>query len=137
MGAKSSLSVDMSKTYLYWAEHNLMHNEQSIKESAQHQFLQADVLDWLSKESENPKATFDVIFLDPPSFSTSKRMEGTLDIQRDHVALINQTMKLLNPGGTLVFSNNLRKFKLDTEALADLNIENITQKNDAKRFSKK
>ncbi|WP_321326425.1 bifunctional 23S rRNA (guanine(2069)-N(7))-methyltransferase RlmK/23S rRNA (guanine(2445)-N(2))-methyltransferase RlmL [Thiomicrorhabdus sp.] len=136
MGAKSSLSVDMSKTYLYWAEHNLMHNEQSIKDSAQHKFLQADVLDWLSKESENPKATFDVIFLDPPSFSTSKRMEGTLDIQRDHVALINQTMKLLNPGGTLVFSNNLRKFKLDTEALENLSIENITQKTMPRDFQR-
>ena len=136
MGAKSSLSVDMSKTYLYWAEHNLAHNMSHNKDSAEHKFLQADVLDWLSKESENPSATFDVIFLDPPSFSTSKRMDGTLDIQRDHVALIEQSLKLLNPGGTLIFSNNMRKFKLDEAALENCNIENITHKTMPKDFQR-
>ncbi|BCN94003.1 ribosomal RNA large subunit methyltransferase K/L [Thiomicrorhabdus immobilis] len=133
MGAKSSLSVDMSKTYLYWAEHNLMHNK---ADTSHHKFKQADVLDWLKTESENPTEKFDVIFLDPPSFSTSKRMEGTLDIQRDHVTLVNQALALLNPNGVLIFSNNLRKFKLDNEAFSNVNIENITQKTMPRDFQR-
>lgn len=133
MGAKSSLSIDMSKTYLYWAEHNLRHNDCDL---GLHKLKQADVLEWLKQESENPTQTFDVIFLDPPSFSTSKRMEGTLDIQRDHVALINQALRLLNPGGQLIFSNNMRKFKLDTEAFTKVTIENITQKTMPKDFQR-
>ncbi|MGC9386174.1 MAG: bifunctional 23S rRNA (guanine(2069)-N(7))-methyltransferase RlmK/23S rRNA (guanine(2445)-N(2))-methyltransferase RlmL, partial [Hydrogenovibrio sp.] len=99
------------------------------------------VLEWLDKEtdgsSKSPSETFDVIFLDPPSFSTSKRMEGTLDIQRDHVDLIAKTLRLLAPGGHLVFSNNLRKFKLDAAAFADdWAIENITQRTLPKDFAR-
>ncbi len=133
LGATSSLSIDMSKTYLYWAKHNLMNN--GVDES-KHLLKQADVLDWLETESENPTQGFDVIFLDPPSFSTSKKMEGTLDIQRDHVTLIQQAMMLLNPGGQLVFSNNLRKFKLDKDALDDLSIEDITRKTMPRDFER-
>ncbi len=133
LGASSSLSIDMSKTYLYWAKHNLMNN--GIDES-KHRLKQADVLDWLEKESQAPTEGFDVIFLDPPSFSTSKRMEGTLDIQRDHVTLIEQAMRLLNPGGQLVFSNNLRKFKLDKEALDGISIEDITRKTMPRDFER-
>ena len=69
---------------------------------------------------------FDLIFLDPPSFSTSKRMQGTLDIQRDHVDIIQATMRLLEPGGRLIFSNNLRRFRLDLEALAPFEISDIS-----------
>ena len=133
LGASSSLSIDMSKTYLSWAKYNLMNND--VDES-KHLLKQADVLDWLETESENPTQGFDVIFLDPPSFSTSKRMEGTLDIQRDHVTLIQQAMKLLNPGGKLVFSNNLRKFKLDKDALEDISIEDITRKTMPRDFER-
>ncbi|VAW48555.1 23S rRNA (guanine(2445)-N(2))-methyltransferase / 23S rRNA (guanine(2069)-N(7))-methyltransferase, partial [hydrothermal vent metagenome] len=133
LGATSSLSIDMSKTYLYWAKHNLMNN--NVDES-KHLLKQADVLDWLETESENPTQGFDVIFLDPPSFSTSKRMEGTLDIQRDHVTLIQQAMKLLNFGGMLVFSNNLRKFKLDKKALEGITMEDITRKTMPRDFER-
>ncbi|QCU90750.1 bifunctional 23S rRNA (guanine(2069)-N(7))-methyltransferase RlmK/23S rRNA (guanine(2445)-N(2))-methyltransferase RlmL [Thiomicrorhabdus sediminis] len=132
-GAKSSISVDLSKTYLAWGRKNLMLNG---FQDAQHELIQADVLEWLRTQSEQPQQTFDVVFLDPPSFSTSKRMEGVLDIQRDHVALIEQAMKLLNPGGELIFSNNLRKFKLDNEALADLLVDNITQQTMPKDFQR-
>lgn len=132
-GAKSSLSVDMSKTYLYWAKHNFMCNR--IDED-RHKLLQADVLDWLQNEAKSQKNQYDVIFLDPPSFSTSKRMEGTLDIQRDHVELIRQTMALLKPGGELVFSTNLRKFKLDLDAFAGVPIHNLTQKTMPKDFER-
>lgn len=122
-GAKNSLSVDMSKTYLYWAKHNFMTNTIDLRH---HQLLQEDVVAWLKNP---PKMEpFDVIFLDPPSFSTSKRMEGVLDIQRDHVELIGQAGALLAEGGVLVFSNNMQKFKLDTDALSRWKIEDITRK---------
>jgi 23S rRNA (guanine2445-N2)-methyltransferase / 23S rRNA (guanine2069-N7)-methyltransferase len=137
-GCKGSLSLDMSKTYLYWAKHNFMCND---IDERQHRLQQENVLEWLDKQtdgsSKTPSETFDVIFLDPPSFSTSKRMEGTLDIQRDHVDLIRKTLTLLAPGGRLVFSNNLRKFKLDQAAFADdWAIENITQRTLPKDFAR-
>ncbi len=126
-GCKSSLSLDMSKTYLYWAKHNFMNN--NIDE-AKHRLKQENVIEWLETESTAAGATkYDVIFLDPPSFSTSKRMDGTLDIQRDYVDLIFKALSLLANNGKLVFSTNLRKFKLDSSQFEDNYIvENITQK---------
>lgn len=121
-GAAATTTVDMSKTYLAWAERNLRLNGFS---GPAHEFVQANCLEWIR---HNPyRREFDLIFLDPPSFSTSKRMEGTFDVQRDHVALITDTMKLLAEDGTLVFSNNLRRFRLDQAALADFVIEDITR----------
>jgi len=120
-GCKSSLSLDMSKTYLYWAKHNFMCND---IDERKHVLQQEDVLKWLETATQNPKDLFDVIFLDPPSFSTSKRMDGTLDSQRDHVDLIRKTLKLLTPQGKLVFSTNLRRFKLN---LADLAFEGVVE----------
>ncbi|GAB1259579.1 bifunctional 23S rRNA (guanine(2069)-N(7))-methyltransferase RlmK/23S rRNA (guanine(2445)-N(2))-methyltransferase RlmL [Aurantivibrio plasticivorans] len=117
-GASSSVSVDMSRTYLRWAEKNFRTN----KLSDRHELVQADCLAWL-KACREP---FDVILLDPPSFSNSKRMDEVLDIQRDHVSLIKRCMELLNPKGTLVFSNNLRSFKLDNEALDKFDVSDIT-----------
>ena len=119
-GAKSSLSVDMSNTYLDWAQRNFELNSLS---SSKHQLLRADCLKWLEEDSQ----TFDVIFLDPPTFSNSKKMESVLDVQRDHPELIRQAMAKLNPEGTLVFSNNFRKFKLDELTSRQFNCENITQ----------
>ncbi len=133
-GAKSSLSLDMSKTYLYWAKHNYLNNN---VDQQQHLLKQVDVIDWLATESLAPEQKFEVIFLDPPSFSSSKRMDGTLDIQRDHVNLINQSLALLAEGGKLVFSNNLKKFKLNVAAFEDLwHIENLTQKTLPKDFAR-
>lgn len=97
--------VDLSNTYLNWAEANFKLNELDYRK---HQFIQADCLEWL----QVTKDRFDVIFLDPPSFSNSKRMADTLDIQRDHEELLAAAMNLLAPGGTLYFSTNLRSFKL-------------------------
>jgi 23S rRNA (guanine2445-N2)-methyltransferase / 23S rRNA (guanine2069-N7)-methyltransferase len=119
-GAKSSLSVDMSNTYLDWAQRNFELNSLS---SSKHQLLRADCLKWLDEDSQ----TFDVIFLDPPTFSNSKKMESVLDVQRDHPELIRNAMAKLNPEGTLVFSNNFRKFKLDELTSRQFNCENITQ----------
>ena len=119
-GAKSSLSIDMSNTYLDWAQRNFELNSLS---SAKHQVLRADCLKWLEEDSQS----FDVIFLDPPTFSNSKKMESVLDVQRDHPELIRQAVTKLNPGGTLVFSNNFRKFKLDELISRQFSCENITQ----------
>ncbi len=115
-GARSSLSIDMSKTYLAWAGRNLALNALSGRD---HELLQADCLEWL-RQTPAPGAQnkFDLIFLDPPSFSNSKRMEGILDVQRDHAELISLCMQRLAKEGVLVFSNNLQKFKLD-ESLAN------------------
>lgn len=114
-------NVDLSNTYLKWAEDNFKLNG---LESSRHQFVQADCIEWL----KSSKDKFDVIFLDPPSFSNSKRMKDVLDIQRDHVMLINLARRLLNEGGILYFSTNLRYFKLDPDLVNDENIHNITSK---------
>ena len=119
-GAKSSLSIDMSNTYLDWAQRNFELNSLS---ASKHKLLRADCLKWLEDDSQS----FDVIFLDPPTFSNSKKMESVLDVQRDHPELIRQAMAKLNPEGTLVFSNNFRKFKLDQLTSRQFSCENITQ----------
>jgi len=131
-GCKQSLSLDMSKTYLYWAQHNFWANK---VDEQKHLLQREDVLKWLETAAGEQKQVFDVIFMDPPSFSSSKKMDGTLDIQRDHPVLIEQALKLLSSKGKLVFSNNLRKFKLDKQAFEETwEIENITQKTMPKDF---
>ncbi|MEL7292301.1 MAG: bifunctional 23S rRNA (guanine(2069)-N(7))-methyltransferase RlmK/23S rRNA (guanine(2445)-N(2))-methyltransferase RlmL [Pseudomonadota bacterium] len=109
-GAKSTTTVDMSNTYLEWAKENMKLNGQLGR---QHRFEQADCLQWLEKST----AQFDLIFIDPPTFSNSKRMEQSFDVQRDHIQLMTQLKRLLRAGGTIVFSNNKRHFKMDLEAL--------------------
>jgi len=109
--AASTLSIDLSNTYLDWAERNLARNDVP---RGRHELLRADCLQWLAEET----ARFDLILLAPPTFSTSKSMEHTLDVQRDHVELLRATLRRLAPRGTLYFSVNQRRFKLDDEALA-------------------
>ncbi len=120
-GAASTTTVDLSTTYLDWARRNMEINGFS---GPRHRFVEADVLVWLKKE----RTRYGLIFLDPPTFSTSKSMTGTLDIQRDHVGLIRDAIALLEPSGTLVFSNNFKRFKIDSESLAPLQVEDITSK---------
>lgn len=122
-GAKSTTTVDMSNTYLEWAKENMKLNGQVGR---QHQFLQEDCLKWL----ESAKGHYDLIFIDPPTFSNSKRMSQTFDVQRDHIQLITHLKRLLTTDGTIVFSNNKRHFKMDLEALTELglNAENISSK---------
>ena len=112
-------NVDLSKTYLNWAEDNFRLNKLNL---AKHQFVQFDCLEWLKKTRDR----FDVIFLDPPSFSNSKRMTGTLDIQRDQLSLIESAMRLLNPEGILYFSTNLRQFKLAPQLSEKYKVKDIT-----------
>jgi 23S rRNA (guanine2445-N2)-methyltransferase / 23S rRNA (guanine2069-N7)-methyltransferase len=113
-GATSSVSVDLSNTYVEWARRNLALNGMSEDE---HRVRRAEVSAFLEKAAQEDER-FGVVFCDPPTFSTSNAMEGTLDVQRDHVRLVVAAAALLAPGGTLVFSTNLRRFKLDAEALA-------------------
>lgn len=120
-GARSSVSVDMSNTYIQWSRKNFQIND---VDERKHQLIQEDCLVWL-KSCRQP---FDIIVLDPPSFSNSKRMQDVLDIQRDHVTLIKRCMELLTPGGCLYFSNNLRSFKLDVEQLQKFSIKDISEK---------
>ncbi|PCJ50550.1 MAG: bifunctional 23S rRNA (guanine(2069)-N(7))-methyltransferase RlmK/23S rRNA (guanine(2445)-N(2))-methyltransferase RlmL [Gammaproteobacteria bacterium] len=105
-GASSTLTIDMSNTYLQWAEDNMLLNNFSVWNN---KFLKANCLEWIKTADQK----FDLIFLDPPSFSNSKSMDGNLDIQRDHKYLIEKTMELLADDGTLIFSTNRRGFKLD------------------------
>jgi len=122
-GARSTTTVDMSRTYLEWAERNLRLNGLTGRP---HRLLQADVLGWLRDADEQ----FDLIFIDPPTFSNSKRMEDTFDVQRDHLKLMADLKRLLRKGGTIMFSNNKRGFKLDSDGMAKLGLkaEEITQK---------
>ncbi len=119
-GALSTTTVDLSRTYLDWARRNMELNGIG---GLGHELIHADCLDWLRQVEGRRR--FDLIFLDPPTFSTSKRMEETLDIQRDHVALIWAAVQLLEPRGLLIFSNNLRRFRMDIDALPELDIVDI------------
>ncbi len=120
-GAATTTSIDMSRTYLEWARRNMEVND---FRGDVHRFVQADCLAWLA---EDDGARYDLIFLDPPTFSNSKRMAEEFDVQRDHVGLIRQSVARLAEGGLLLFSNNFRKFKLDSAALADLSVTDITK----------
>ncbi len=137
-GAKSTTTVDLSKTYIEWARKNL--NLNGLSSPYQHRFIQADVQLWLEGESSRDQIKqYDLIFLDPPTFSNSKRSENSFDIQRDHSKLIDQSMLLLRPGGLLIFSNNFRKFKLDPHLSEQFYVEEISNKTvpyDYKRHQK-
>jgi 23S rRNA (guanine2445-N2)-methyltransferase / 23S rRNA (guanine2069-N7)-methyltransferase len=122
-GAAGTTTVDMSRTYLDWARKNLALNGYS---DARHHYIQADCLEWI-KLAAHDKKRYGLIFLDPPSFSNSARMDDNFDVQRDHAALLSATARLLAPNGVLIFSNNLRGFKMDNEALPELHIEDITR----------
>lgn len=122
-GAKSSLSIDMSNTYLDWTKRNFDLN--SI--AGDHKLLRANCLEWLAEQvNKNNKPMFDLIFLDPPTFSNSKKMDEAFDIQTDHITLIKNASALLADDGILYFSTNFRRFKLDKMALMALKIEDIT-----------
>ena len=174
-GAKTTTSVDLSKTYLNWAEDNfrlngLMGNttqgnqgkvaampskeitrgstrgvtnpwgaqEQAQKKNEKHQFIEADCREWLKtiqKQTEDEK--YDLIFMDPPTFSNSKKMEGILDIQRDHVELIEMAMARLTKHGLLIFSNNLRKFDMDERALKQFTVNDVSAKSVPHDYSRR
>jgi len=119
-GARTSLSLDLSNRYLDWAAQNYALN---AMDPAHHRLERADCREWLS--APDP-AQYDLIFLDPPTFSNSKRMEGVLDIQRDHLGLIGHCMRRLAPGGLLLFACNAQRFRLDEEAIRRWSVDDIS-----------
>jgi len=130
-GASSVTTVDMSNTYLNWAQDNFALNKLS---GHKYQFVQADCLEWLKKNTNK----YDVIFIDPPTFSNSKRMEDSFDVQRDHVDLLTDALKCLARGGEIFFTNNKRNFKMDFDAIETLglqatNLSDVTRDKDFAR----
>jgi 23S rRNA (cytosine1962-C5)-methyltransferase len=123
-GARRSVTVDMSHTYQAWSRRNLVLN--GLDDPRRHSFVQADVLAFLERMRQ-AQARFDMIVLDPPSFSNSKRMQATFDVQRDQVTLLASTLALLAPGGELYFSNNRQGFRLDPRVGELASVEEITR----------
>ncbi|OHX16144.1 oxidoreductase [Chromobacterium amazonense] len=121
-GAVSSETVDMSNTYQDWSRRNFELNGLDLDK---HQLVRADVFQYLEQAVDEGKQ-FDLIVMDPPTFSNSKKMRDILDVQRDHVWLIDYAMALLAPGGWLYFSNNLRTFQLDERLSDDYQIRDIS-----------
>ena len=131
-GASRSLSLDMSRTYVNWAQENLALNDADPKK---HVVEQADCLAWLAAKP-TPEQRFDLIFMDPPTFSNSARMAGVLDIQRDHTSLIRQAMARLTSDGVLIFSNNFRRFRLDETLEEEFAIEEVSRSTLDKDFQR-
>jgi 23S rRNA (guanine2445-N2)-methyltransferase / 23S rRNA (guanine2069-N7)-methyltransferase len=118
-GAASTTSVDLSPVYLEWAGANLLRNGFA---GTAHRLVEADVLEWLEAE----RAQFDLIFVDPPTFSNSKKADD-FDVQRDQVRLLDACAARLAPDGLILFSNNFRRFKLDPGSSETMQIEDITR----------
>jgi 23S rRNA (cytosine1962-C5)-methyltransferase len=121
-GAAEVVSVDLSKTYLKWATENMELN--GFYDPNRHKYIHEDVKQWLQTL---PVGYFDLVVMDPPTFSNSKRMEDFLDIQSDHPTLINQVLAAMKPAGTLYFSTNFSRFQMQTEALTDCTVKDITK----------
>jgi 23S rRNA (guanine2445-N2)-methyltransferase / 23S rRNA (guanine2069-N7)-methyltransferase len=118
-GASVATTVDMSRTYLDWAKRNLALNDLA---GPQHGFVQADCLTWLEQE---PPRSYDLIFVDPPTHSRSKRLTQDFDVQQHHVQLLQLVRKHLSPQGIIVFSNNYTRFKLDPAIHAEFVVEDV------------
>ena len=121
-GAKTVTSVDLSKTYLSWSEENFALNQ--LKNIVAFQFVHADVKQYLKTLPSNK---YDLVVMDPPTFSNSKRMKSVLDIQLDHVELINDVLRAMKTGGILYFSTNYSKFILETDKIHSTQIKDITK----------
>jgi 23S rRNA (cytosine1962-C5)-methyltransferase len=121
-GAEEVITVDLSNTYVDWAKKNFEAN--FLVDYKKYKFIAADVLEYLQTLTPN---TFDIVVMDPPTFSNSKKMKDFLDIQKDHVVLINQALRALKPGGVLYFSTNARKFELNEAAIEASVIKDITK----------
>ncbi len=122
-GAAEVWTVDMSNTYLNWARRNFTLND---IDAGKHRFVREDIL--MPGRPEFSHETFDIIVLDPPTFSNSKKMVKPFDIQTDHIQLLNEMTSLLNPNGTLFFSTNFRKFQLEWKVTPDFQLKDISDK---------
>ncbi|HMZ46549.1 MAG TPA: class I SAM-dependent methyltransferase [Chitinophagaceae bacterium] len=120
--AASVTTVDLSKTYLQWAEDNFTINH--FKDKNKYNFIHADVKQYLKTLQPN---SFDLVIIDPPTFSNSKRMKDFLDTQRDHAELLNDILFALSENGVIYFSTNYTKFVMDTENIKASYIKDITK----------
>ena len=107
-GATATMTVDLSKNYLSWAQENLKLNG---LDGPQHRFVAGDSIEFLLKAVKDPKQRFDLVVVDPPTFSNSKRTEDDWDVQEQHVEMLDLVSQVLNPSGVVYFSTNFRKFK--------------------------
>ena len=121
-GATKVTTVDLSNTYLQWSKNNFTLNH--FQQIGMYEFIAADVKQYLQTI---PAGSYDIIVMDPPTFSNSKKMNDILDIQRDHVDLINQALQALAPQGVMFFSTNARKFELYSEQIHTTQIKDITK----------
>ncbi len=133
-GAASTTSIDLSAAYLDWARRNL---ELNGLEANLHRLVRADAVAWLKTAADEQRQHWDLIFLDPPTFSNSKATPEHLDIQRDHVAMISQAARLLRPGGVLIFSTNYQRFRLDEAALQPWHLVDITRQTIPRDFARR
>jgi len=120
-GAASVTSVDLSKTYINWAKRNMQFNK--LYNDQKHEFIHADVMELIN---DLPANTFDLIICDPPTFSNSKRMDDTFDVQRDHVVLLKKLLKASTEDGKIYFSNNYRGFQIDRDSIPATIVKDIT-----------
>ena len=135
-GASRIVSADLSATYLNWARENFAAND--LEDDERYEFLQQDCLELLKKPRRyGLQGGFDMIFLDPPSFSNSKRMSEVLDIQRDHETLVRQAMTLLARDGLLYFSTNRRGFRLSPELEKAYSVRDITRQTIPEDFKRR
>jgi len=131
-GALSTCNVDMSRTYLECGQRNFSLNNIDLND---HSFIREDCIEWLRNAVEQ-KQVYDLIFLDPPTFSNSKKMSQDFDVQNDHPWLIEQCMALLRPDGELIFSNNFQKFDMNITSDEKLEIKEITKHTQSLDFSR-
>lgn len=121
-GASFTKSVDMSNTYTTWGKENFLLNTQSLE---QNEIVRADCFVFLEEEAAK-KQTYDLIVLDPPTISRSKKMQEMFDIQQDYQELISATLKLLSKDGILFFSTNSRKFRFDDSLFSGFVCQDIS-----------
>jgi 23S rRNA (guanine2445-N2)-methyltransferase / 23S rRNA (guanine2069-N7)-methyltransferase len=132
-GART-VNVDLSNTYLEWARRNFVLNDLPLTD---HEFIRADTMEWLAENQNQREHSFDIIFIDPPTFSNSKKMEHHFDVQQAHQTLLQLALRLLKPGGRLVFSNNFKRFEMTFEAPQDVSMKEITRETTSRDFSRK
>jgi 23S rRNA (cytosine1962-C5)-methyltransferase len=120
-GAAGVTSIDLSNTYINWARRNMENN--GLYDQKKHHFIKADVLQYIE---QLPASHFDLVILDPPTFSNSKMMKDFFDVQQHHAALINRLLQKMTRGGVMYFSNNYTKFEIDAAAIAAQSIKDIT-----------
>jgi len=137
-GANTTTTVDMSNTYLNWAKENMSINgfTDDVYSASQHKFVREDCLKWLALAIDDGKK-YDLIFVDPPTFSNSKKMDTSLDIMRDHTALLSGCLALLEENGQIIFSTNAKSFKLDESLKEDCFIREITSQTTTEDFRRK